>query len=83
VVPRGTRFAAAAIAFRARADMAFGVPVLRPPCFVWPLTKPAWCGGRARPGHVPRVNGLAAMLSYSTEKHRPDNALPFCLDLVA
>ena len=47
------RFAAAAIAFRARGGMAFGVSFLRPPRFEWPLAKLPRCGGRARPGQVP------------------------------
>src|SRR6516225_4613744 len=73
---------AAAIALRARGDMAFGVPALRPPRLAWPLLKLPWCGGRARPGQVPRVNGLAAISSSFPENNRPDNALLFSSDLV-
>ena len=40
-------------------------------------------GGRARPGLVPRVNGLAAISSSFPENNRPDSALPFSSDLVA
>ena len=42
------RFATAAIAFRTRGDMAFGVPVLRPPCLAWPILKLARCATRTR-----------------------------------
>jgi len=59
--PRARRLAAAAIALRARGEMAFGVPFCRPPYLAWPLAKLAWWRGRARPGQVPRLNGLAAI----------------------
>src|SRR5436309_9347189 len=65
------RFAAAAIAFRARADTAFGVPFLRPPRLAWPILKLPRCGGRARPGLVPRENGLTAILISSLPLKNP------------
>ena len=63
--------------------MAFGVFFWRPPRLAWPLAKLPRCGGRARPGLVPRVNGLAAISSSFPENNRPDSALPFSSDLVA